>query len=118
MLPYVRKIILVLFYLSWVTVFFIQHPADIHQVNAQEVIQARLAAPDTGSFPRVTTFLDVRDDQGMFIYGLEVSDINVIEDGIRLPVRELNLLRPGAQFVLAINPGASFAIRDVQGLSR
>jgi hypothetical protein len=86
--------------------------------SAQSAGQVRLAPIEMASFPRITTYLDVRDGAGDFVYGLGPGDVEILEDGQPRPVRELNLLRPGAQFALAINPGPAFSIRDAQGLSR
>ena len=86
--------------------------------SAQSGGQVRLAPVEAASFPRITTYLDVRDTEGNFVYGLEAGDIEILEDEQSRPVSELNLLRPGAQVVLAINPGLAFGIRDAQGLSR
>lgn len=85
---------------------------------AQEANRAELTPPDISSFPLVSCYLDVYDAQGNFIYGLEPGDISILENGRELPVVDLRQLRPGVQFVVAINPGMSFAIRDVQGNSR
>jgi hypothetical protein len=86
--------------------------------RAQSAGQVRLASIETASFPRITTYLDVRDEEGNFVYGLEAGDIEVIEGEQARPVAELNQLRPGAHLVLAVNPGPTFAIRDSQGRSR
>ncbi|MFU8771311.1 MAG: FHA domain-containing protein [Anaerolineales bacterium] len=87
-------------------------------LSAQEADQARLTPPDIESFPIISTFLDVRDAEGNFIAGLERSEISVLENGRRLPVLELEQLRPGVQFVTAINPGTAFNVRDLLGVTR
>ena len=86
--------------------------------SAQSGDQVRVAPIEITSFPKVMTYLDVRDAEGNFVYGLEPGDIEVLEDEGARPVSELNLLRPGVQLVLAINPGPAFGIRDAQGSSR
>jgi len=86
--------------------------------HAQQTELVRLVNPNTDTFPQITSFLDVRDAQGNFVHGLEKADVKVVEDDVTLPINELNQMRPGAQVVIAINPGRSFAIQDVQGLSR
>lgn len=70
------------------------------------------------TFPRVTTYLDVRDGQGYFISGLQTSNIILVENGLEIPPGDITELRPGAQVVLAVNPGDSFGINDGQGISR
>ncbi len=86
--------------------------------SAQEGSQARLAPVDTEEFPRISSYLDVRTPEGEFVHGLETQNIVIIEDGEHLPLAELSQLHPGVQLVLAVSPGPSFDIRDVQGLSR
>jgi hypothetical protein len=86
--------------------------------SAQEGSQVRLTPIDTEEFPRVTSYLDVRTPEGEFVFGLERQNVHIIEDGSQLPVLELEPLRTGVQFVLAISPGPAFDIRDVQGVSR
>jgi len=88
------------------------------QEDTQEETQVRLAPVELGNFPEVISYLDVRTGEGKFVYGLEAADIQVVEDGNRIPVSELSLLRQGAQFVLAVSPGTSFTIRDGQGFTR
>lgn len=85
---------------------------------AQEGIQVGLAPVDIENFPRISSYLDIRTPEGEFVFGLEKRDVHIIEDGIRLPVNELEHIRSGVQFVLAISPGQAFNIRDSQGVSR
>ena len=70
--------------------------------SAQEGGQVRLAPIDTEEFPRVTSYLDVRTPEGDFVFGLERHNVRIFEDGNQLPVLELQPLRTGVQFVLAI----------------
>ncbi len=80
--------------------------------------QALLSAPTIEAFPRITTYLDVRDSNGLFVSGLQASQVNILEDDKPVPLLELNEVQPGAQFVLALNPGRSFFIRDANGNTR
>jgi hypothetical protein len=89
-----------------------------NSTSAQEGSQVRLAPINTEDFPRITSHLDVRTPEGEFIFGLERQSVRIIEDGNQVPVLELEPLRTGVQFVLAISPGPPFEIRDVQGVSR
>lgn len=70
------------------------------------------------SFPQSSLYLDLRDAGGRFIHGLDRSQVQVIEDGRALPAASLQELRQGVQFVVAINPGPTFAVRNSQGKSR
>jgi hypothetical protein len=85
---------------------------------AQEINQARLSPPETSEFPLISTYLDVRDAGGNFVYGLTPGDLTILEGSRRIQVSVLNQLRPGVQFVVAINPGPAFLNRDIQGNSR
>jgi hypothetical protein len=87
-------------------------------LSAQEINQARLTPPETETFPSISTLLHVRDEQGNFVHGLNAQDVNILENGRRLPVSDFEQLNPGIQFVVAINPGAAFNIRDLLGISR
>lgn len=86
--------------------------------SAQTGIRAILYPPDTESFPRIHTYLDIHREDGGFVHGVQAEQIHLLENGRRLPLVEFEELRPGAQVVVAVNPGPSFGIRDSQGLSR
>lgn len=85
---------------------------------AQNGASAVLSEIDTTLFPRIQFFLGVRNASFQFMHGLQAGDINVLEDGQSIPVDELKIIRPGVQAVIAMSPGESFTIRDVQGVSR
>ena len=87
-------------------------------ISAQEGSQVRLAPLNTQDFPVMSSYMDVRTPEGEFLYGLEQHNIRINENGIQLPVKDLQQIRTGVQFVVAISPGAAFEIRDVQGTSR
>jgi hypothetical protein len=87
-------------------------------VRAQTTPQAILTALDSGQFPQIQVFLDVRDEAGRFIRGLQAENISVLEDDAPLPVQSLRELRPGVQLVVALNPGGNFATRNADGVSR
>jgi hypothetical protein len=71
-----------------------------------------------GNFPAISATLDVFDAAGGFVSGLTASQITVLEDEQPRPLDSLQELQPGAQFVIAFNPGPVFATRDAQGVSR
>lgn len=87
-------------------------------VSAQSNPLAILSSPDLKEFPRINAYLDVRDSQGYFISSLQKEDITVLEDGVSLYATELTEIRPGAQIVVAMNPGANFDVRNSQGVTR
>jgi hypothetical protein len=90
----------------------------VGSVTAQSSADAFIAPPDTESFPEISFFMDVYNNDGVFIHGLTNGEVVVIEDGVQLDVDSVVELRPGVQIVFAVNPGPSFAIRNSQGLSR
>jgi hypothetical protein len=86
--------------------------------SAQEGNQVWLAPIDTEDFPTITSYLDVRTSEGDFIFGLDRDNVSIIENDNRASVLEFEPLHTGVQFVIALSPGPSFDIRDVQGVSR
>ena len=88
------------------------------RVKAQESNLVYVSLPDVTAFPSMQAFLDVRDQEGKFLYGLEKQNVDVLENERRIQASELEHLQPGVQVVFVINPGPSFAIRDSSGLSR
>ncbi len=85
---------------------------------AQGAFTATLTAPDTSDFPHLTAFLDVHDTIGEFVHGLTLQDVRLLENGLPVPVSELQEQKPGVQLVIAVTPGVSFTMRDTQGISR
>jgi hypothetical protein len=86
--------------------------------SAQEGNQVWLAPIDTEDFPTITSYLDVRTSEGDFVFGLDRDNVSIIENDNRASVLEFEPLHTGVQFVIALSPGPSFDIRDVQGVSR
>ena len=106
-----RKRGVVVLTLTWL--FYLTFPA-----NAQNANSAILSPPDIGGFPIIQTFLKAYDEQGNFLHQLEKADVTIREDGKSIPVLEIEELEPGVQFVVALNLGPTFAIRDSLGISR
>ena len=69
-------------------------------------------------FRAVSAYLDLHDAQGKFIDDLQASQVNILEGETVLPAIKLSKSNPGAQVVVAINPGPSFGIRNAQAISR
>ena len=86
--------------------------------RAQTEIRAVLGPPQTTGFPRLQAYLDVRDAGGAFVHNLKAEQGSAVEDERLLPLAALEEVRPGAQVVIAISPGASFAIRNNRAVSR
>lgn len=89
-----------------------------HTVSAQAANLVSTGALNTDAFPKMTTYLEVRDEGGRFVSGLKAGEVTILEDEKTLAVDELTALTPGVQWVVAINPSTAFAPRDSQGKSR
>ena len=85
---------------------------------AQTTGSAILIPPETTNYPIIHSYLEVYDGQGRFIHDLQEKDVTIIEDQQSIPILELDELEAGAQFVVAVNLGPAFAIRDSNGISR
>jgi hypothetical protein len=73
---------------------------------------------DLSEFPVISTYLTLNSLDGSFISGITAEQITVLENGQSLPVESFDLIEAGGQFVIAINPGHIFAVRDTNGISR
>jgi hypothetical protein len=85
----------------------------VSPARAQEKLAlANLYPVDVSTFPKVTTFLDVFDSNGIFATGLKPEAVSVTEDGQTLPVDSLNEIAVPLQLVIAVNQGAPLDTRD------
>jgi hypothetical protein len=87
-------------------------------VSAQGEARVDLYDLQTEAFPAMTATLDMFDAAGGFVSGLTSEKISVLEDDQPRPIGSLQERQPGAQFVVAFNPGPVFATRDVNAVSR
>lgn len=85
---------------------------------AQNYSGATLLYADSSEFPRIKVFLDVHNPDGTFVHYLEADQVQILENGESRPLLSFSEARPGAQVVFALNPGGSFTIRNIQGVSR
>lgn len=85
---------------------------------AQDTTRAVLSFPETTNFPRIETFLDVHEADGRFVSGIKASHVRLTENGQPVEVDFVQESRPGVQFVVAIDPGPAFSVRNSQGDSR
>ncbi|MEN8172033.1 MAG: FHA domain-containing protein [Chloroflexota bacterium] len=83
--------------------------------GAAKVVLSQL---DTDAFPGITARLNVHNNLGYFVHGLEPVDITILENENAIPVETLTEVNSGAQFVIALNMGPSYAIRNQDGISR
>lgn len=87
-------------------------------VRAQTARQVTLLALDTASFPTMRLMVDVFDANGAFVPDLSTEQITILENDQRLIPTRLELLRPGVQFAVALDPDRSFGLRNGDTLSR
>ncbi len=106
-----RKVIFAIFLTSLLLV------GGFH-ARAQEAAQAEIISIHTDSFPTMTALLDVYGEDGNFLSGLRAENITALEDGLSIPITELNEQVIGAQIVVAINPSPPMAMQDALGVSR
>jgi hypothetical protein len=99
----------------WLWVWLVLLPVS---ASAQADLSLRLGPPQTKSFPRIEAYLDVRDSKGDFVHNLHATSLNMLEDEVSIPVATVEEIHPGAQIVVAFNPGSNFAVRNSQGKSR
>lgn len=86
-------------------------------VVGQTEPRVQLDSLDLSEFPKITSYLDIRGQQGFFVSGLPNNAATVFEDEQPLPgiVTEV---RPGAQISVAFAGGESFGILNLEARSR
>ncbi len=86
--------------------------------SAQETAYLTLFDINTEDFPTIVARLRAYNAAGEFIHDLSASEVQIMEDGRPLAVESIRKQAPGAQFVVAINTGPAFAIKDNRGTTR
>src|SRR5215211_8023030 len=79
---------------------------------------AEIAFVDAQGFPQIKALLDVYDENGKFVTGLQPADVNVFEDGEPRPMNTLTESDAAVELVIAINPGPALAVRDGNAIQR
>jgi hypothetical protein len=69
-------------------------------------------------FPRISGFLDIYDEQGQFVRGINPGNFSLLEDGRTIRPSQVELREIPLQVVVAVNASSALAVRDGQGLSR
>jgi len=87
-------------------------------VESQSAYSAIISPLTVDNFPVIHSYLEVYDGEGRFVHDLQREHLSIIEDNLEIPVSEIKKLETGVQFVLALNLGPTFAIRDSNGISR
>jgi hypothetical protein len=86
-------------------------------VLGQTESRIQLSTLDISEFPKITSHLDIRGQQGFFISGLPDDAATIFEDEQPLPGQILEV-RPGAQIVVAYAGGESFGIFNLEAKTR
>lgn len=86
--------------------------------QAPAAVKSLLGTPILDTFPAVELYLNLYNEQGAFLNGLQIEQIAVVESNKTLPINSLEELNPGVQAVIAINPGPPFGTRNTKGISR
>jgi hypothetical protein len=86
--------------------------------RAQTTAYAEIASVDVQGFPQIKALLDVYDESGKFVTGLQLGNLTVNEDGQPRPVNTLTESAAAVQLVVAINPGPALAVRDGNAVQR
>jgi hypothetical protein len=80
-------------------------------IEAQSSLNLSMDTPDLSQFPKITLYLDATDSQNKFVYGLDLNNFSVFEDGIQRTVNEVQQLEPGLHTIIALNLGATLSNR-------
>ena len=108
MMPLFKKVIkpLILITLCLSSVLIFASP-----IQAQSSLNLSMDAPDLSQFPKITLFLDASDSQSKFVYGMDLNNFSVFEDGVQRTVNEVQQLEPGLHTIIALNLGATLSNR-------
>lgn len=80
-----------------------------YPVLAQTESSVRLDTLNLSTFPHISTYIDVRGQNGYFVSGLPENAVTVFED--EQPIQAaITEVRPGAQVVVAFTGGDSFGV--------
>jgi hypothetical protein len=84
----------------------------------QSMASVSLYSLQTDAFPTMATGLDVTDSAGNVVTGLKPDAITLLEDTQPRPLNSLEEVQTGVEFALALDPGPTFAYRDVNAVTR
>jgi len=106
---------------SWVTTLFVASLLILLgfiSAKAQGTAKVILSQLNTEAFPQVSARLNIHNNLGYFVHALEPVDITIIENKNAIPVETLTEVNSGAKFVVALNMGSSYTIKNIDGISR
>jgi hypothetical protein len=91
---------------------------SIPSAHAQTQVDFRLSPPVIDSFPTVSLYLSVFDENGNPITDLDRSNFILLEDETAIDEFELNETMVGTDQIFVINTSYQLDVRDSQGTSR
>lgn len=103
---------------GWLGLLFLGCFLRLGVAQAQSEASVILGQPQTNSFPNISIPMHAYNEDGRFLYGLESSDIQLLEDQLPVEITDFKEIRNGVQLVVVLNPGATFLVRDSQGSNR
>jgi hypothetical protein len=93
-------------------------PSVFARAQTASQAYAEIVSVDAQGFPQVRALLDVYDESGKFVTGLQAGDLKISEDGEPRPVNTLTEAAAAVQLVVAINPGPALGVRDGNAIPR
>ena len=87
-------------------------------IQAQIGAKINLRNLNVDLFPLIQAFVDARDSEGKFIFGLDAADFMISEAGDSQVISSLRLTEIPLRVSIVINPSEAFSIRDTQGFNR
>lgn len=93
-------------------------PCSVAQAQSMPAPTAFLYPLESNAFPAISGLLDVFDEQGNFLSGLQKEELTIFENGQVLPVESLEEQGRPLHLVVAINPGPALGMRDASGVTR
>ena len=90
----------------------------VSPVMADSQARVTVFGVDTTGFPHISAWVAAWDSQGQFIRGIRADDVTVKEDGAPCGIITWEAQQPGAQVVIAVEPGRALGVRDALGVSR
>ena len=106
--------------LSWAILFLLLFSLlfPIQPGAAQSALNLTVQPPEANAFPEVQVPFKLTDANHHLIEGLQAADLMIVENGVELPVFDVQTDYVGVHFVLVVNGGRELDVYDGVGLSR
>ena len=106
-------------FLCVLMVFYLLFTASIPSITAHAQIEDPIIvqAPDTSNFPTITVPFKLPTSQKALNSEIQLSQLDIIENGENVQPEALREEHAGVNFTLAINPNRQLDLRDADGIS-